>query len=296
MELTGSLRVAARWAAGETLALTVTLRRPAVPRLFVGRSPAAVLELVPTLYSLCARAQRQAAGLALAAAAGTPAPAGDADLWDELVHEVLWRLCLDWPRVLGAAPLAAAFAAWRAAARREGTLAACRAAEAGEIGHLMKKWAEFPVDRESLPPLPPPLDPAAWRSVFEAAASWPPLVGPVTVLAARAQRVAEWRLAVDALADRTPCPVASAGGGGVGIGQVWTARGVLTHAVRLRDGQVVDYRVWAPTDRHFADADGLSRLLAGRSFPALAVARQAVEQAILALDPCLPYELEMDHA
>ena len=44
------------------------------------------------------------------------------------------------------------------------------------------------------------------------------------------------------------------------------------------------------------DAAPLARLLANREFPSLDQARQALDQAILALDPCLPYTLELQDA
>jgi hydrogenase nickel insertion protein HypA len=69
---------------------------------------------------------------------------------------------------------------------------------------------------------------------------------------------------------------------------VRTARGVLTHAVHVVDGKVLRYRVQAPTDGFFADAAPLARLLANREFPSLDQARQALDQAILALDPACP--------
>ena len=91
-------------------------------------------------------------------------------------------------------------------------------------------------------------------------------------------------------------PVAAAGEPGWGVAQVRTARGVLTHAVHVDDGKVARYRVQAPTDGFFVDAAPLARLLANREFPSLDQARQALDQAILALDPCLPYTLELQDA
>jgi hypothetical protein len=51
--------------------------------------------------------------------------------------------------------------------------------------------------------------------------------------------------------------------------------------------------VQAPTDGFFVDAAPLARLLANREFPSLDQARQGLDQAILALDPCLPHTLEL---
>ena len=66
--------------------------------------------------------------------------------------------------------------------------------------------------------------------------------------------------------------------------------------VQLDAGKVAKYRVWAPTDAFFADAVALSGLLAGRQFAAPDEARRALDQAILALDPCVPYVLELNDA
>ena len=79
-------------------------------------------------------------------------------------------------------------------------------------------------------------------------------------------------------------------------GMAQTARGRLTHAVHVVEGRVARYRVQAPTDGFFADATALAALLANRRFVGLDQARQALEQAILALDPCLPYTLEVHDA
>ena len=90
--------------------------------------------------------------------------------------------------------------------------------------------------------------------------------------------------------------VATAGGDGWGVAQTLTARGVLTHAAHVVDGKVASYRVQAPTDGFFADAAPLSSLLGNLEFASLDQARQVLNQAILALDPCLPYEVELHDA
>jgi hypothetical protein len=72
-----------------------------------------------------------------------------------------------------------------------------------------------------------------------------------------------------------------------------TARGVLTHAVHVVEGVVANYRVQAPTDNYFADATALSSLLANLQFASLDQARRVLNQAVLALDPCVPYVAEV---
>jgi len=103
-------------------------------------------------------------------------------------------------------------------------------------------------------------------------------------------------LAAAALAHNQPYPIAAAGSNGWGVGQTLTARGVLTHAVHVADGKVRNYRVWSPTDCYFADGGSLNMLLAGRQFADRVAAQHGLEQAVLALDPCLPYVLELNNA
>ena len=119
----------------------------------------------------------------------------------------------------------------------------------------------------------------------------PAIVGPSCVAAAYRARLADVERAVAALAERAPYPIVHAGGQGWGVGQVLTARGVLTHAIHVVEGLVANYRVQAPTDGFFANAAPLAALLVERTFADAEAARQGIEQAILALDPCLPYEL-----
>ena len=80
------------------------------------------------------------------------------------------------------------------------------------------------------------------------------------------------------------------------MAQLLTARGILTHAVSVDNGLVTRYRVQAPTDESFATAAPLAGLLAGQHFAMREAARRVLEQAILALDPCLPHVVELEDA
>lgn len=298
MNAVGSLAVAARLPGGGRLDLAVRLERPPVFRLFVGRSPAFVAAAVPRLYTLCARAQQSAAAAALTAAAGEALPPRDhAALWKEVLHEHLWRLCLDWPPALGLPPAREAFVAWRAARAGAGFAAATE----GVLAFLEGPWAagcraRLPAASEGENFDPPALCPDDWLAYWTGVTEAPPLARPPSVAAAWQARLLAARTAARALLAGAPHPLAAAGEDGWGIGQAPTARGVLTHAVRLEGGLVADYRVWAPTDRHFSDAAGLAGLLAGGRWANIAAATRALEQAILALDPCLPYTLKVDNA
>lgn len=303
MNPAGELRIAARYADGLLGKLTVSLQRPPISRLFVGQPPNVVLKTIPYLYTLCAGAQRAAARAALAAAgAAVPSAAqDDGELWIEFLHETLWRLLLDWPAALGIPSAREAFADWRNARHGDQRLAATEALLAGPLAELAaaaESCLPETVDRGpnkilDLPQLTPADWLPYWRGRADALPAWP---RPVSIGAACRRRVAEARLAAAALAAGRPFPVAAAGALGCGIGQAWTARGVLTHAVQLEEEQVSHYRVWAPTDRYFADPDAIAALIADSRFADEAAARQRLEQAILALDPCLPYSLELQHA
>jgi hypothetical protein len=309
----GSLTVRATFTNGRLDNLDVDLRRPAVTQIFHGQAPEAVVKTVPCLYTICAHAQKAAAQAALAVAADDERPAtDDAGLWVELLHENLWRLLLDWPPALGLPPAKEAFIAWRATRLGGNCADEAKGLLANTLSGLAEKCLAKLVDRipEQAPlgcdrqvhatATPPPLTPGEWLAGWQeaGAAQLAPIapIAPTSIRAAYQGRVAEVERAAAALAAGAPYPIAVAGGNGWGVAQMATARGVLTHAVQLAAGKVVNYRVWAPTDAFFADAVALSGLLVGRRFASPDEARRALDQAILALDPCVPYALELNDA
>lgn len=331
--LSGLLRVSARYhaATAHVDALGVTLQRPPVTRLFIGKTPAQVMQLVPCLYALCAEAQQAAAQAALAAASAdnaadiTPLPRPDRALWVEFLHENLWRLLLDWPPALvlpnpeGLAlqqQAKQAFTQWRserlgaklipATATLLQTVlaplsAVCLAALAGSDGCDAASGAR------TASPLPLVIPDLAMEHYSTPA--------PTSVASAYRQRLAAVEAAFVALREDLPYPVSAVGGDQQGLARTLTARGILTHQVTLVNGVVSTYRVIAPTDCHFASARALQGLLdtvlgtAQVASPAAAShnnnrrpvrdindARRRIEQAILALDPCVPYQLELHDA
>lgn len=279
--------------------LDVQLTRPPVTRLFIGQSPEVVVKTVPYLYSLCAHAQRAAAQAGLAAAAGEARrPVDDGELWIEFLHENLWRLLLDWPAALGVAPASAAFTAWREARQGSERVAVTQDLLAGALHDLAGQCGALlgePAQRPHGAPLS--LQPEAWLAYWQGCSGeLPPPRQPASLAAAYQTRLAEVHMATAALAHNQPYPIAGAGGAGWGVGQTLTARGVLTHAVHVDDGRVRNYRVWSPTDCYFADGAALRALLAGRQFSDRGAARRGLEQAVLALDPCLAYVVELNDA
>ena len=219
-------------------------------------------------------------------------------LWLEFLHENLWRLLLDWPMALGLPPAKDEFVTWRAQRSAENCLPLTRALVDEVVQPLVKNCLKKLVDRNQ--PVPgnlPALTPEAWLAFWRGQASAAPVLQrPASLALALRQRLAEVTAAADALAAEAPYPCAAAGADGWGIGQALTARGVLTHAVQLEAGQVKKYQVRAPTDCHFADASALQALSTGQDFSTLVDAQAALKLAVLALDPCLPYEVELSHA
>lgn len=305
MNSAGLLTIRAKWCGGALEDIGVALKRPSVTKLFIGQIPDAVVKAIPYLYTLCAHAQRAVAQAALAAAMGEARrPVDDAELWTEMLHENFWRLLLDWPQALGLPPAREAFAVWRSARQGTTCLAETQKLLVNSLRDLSGKCLAALAERappEVIPSggaaEPLALAPDQWLAYWLGNTDRPPVMPrPLSVRAALQQRLAQTELAAQALAAGTAYPVAAVGERGWGVAQTMTARGVLTHAVHVVDGRVENYRVLAPTDDFFADAAPLASLLAGRRFALADDARQGLEQAILALDPCLPYALELNHA
>ena len=84
-------------------------RRPRAVRALIGRPAMEALAAVPLLLPICGEAQRVAAMRAIEAARGEPASAEverwrDVGLLAERAVSIAWRLAVDWPGLVGAAP------------------------------------------------------------------------------------------------------------------------------------------------------------------------------------------------
>lgn len=92
------------------------------------------------------------------------------------------------------------------------------------------------------------------------------------------------------LADDTGRPAPDAAEG-AGAGVVETARGRLAHWVRLERGRVAAFRSVAPTEWNFHPDGALARGLTGaEAGPGL---EERVRLLVTALDPCVPWSLEI---
>lgn len=116
----GQLSITLTLHGGVLQAVALQSSRPQVAdRVLAGRAVDEALALVPNIFTVCGRAQALAATLAIEAARGVAAAAQEAQrlqaLEAEIAHEVLWRVLLDWPRLLGQEPDTALLARVRSA-------------------------------------------------------------------------------------------------------------------------------------------------------------------------------------
>lgn len=277
LTLAGGLSVSARWKDGVLDNWQVCLVRPPVARALVGLAPSEALARLPLYFSLCGQAQREAGRLALEAAGyAADEPVASWLLWAECLHEHLWRLLLDWPQTFGEPPQSAAFAAWRAA-RGQGRPVLLDATTRLIDDVLLGRSGAGLVARGLIR--------------LQAEDDSAPLCAGLEV------RLAAVVAAAQALAADAAYPHGETGEPAQGRGEAWihTARGALHHGVQLLRGSVAGWQVEAPTDRNFLDEKGIVRRLPA-SLGSPALARRAVEQAILVLDPCVPFSVEISNA
>lgn len=75
---------------------------------------------------------------------------------------------------------------------------------------------------------------------------------------------------------------------------VETARGLLMHELTLADGRVADYVIVAPTEWNFHPDGALPALLIGCACATEPQAASLARRTVLALDPCVAYEITID--
>jgi len=85
-------------------------------------------------------------------------------------------------------------------------------------------------------------------------------------------------------------------GPGVGLAAVDTARGLLLHRVVVRDGRVADWRIVAPTDWNAHPEGVLARAPLGWPAEPSQILGRLVHMLVLAVDPCVPYDLRVGRA
>ncbi|HYQ98681.1 MAG TPA: nickel-dependent hydrogenase large subunit [Casimicrobiaceae bacterium] len=83
---------------------------------------------------------------------------------------------------------------------------------------------------------------------------------------------------------------------GEGLAAVQTARGLLLHRARVRDGRVADYQIVAPTEWNFHPDGPLARGLPGMAADDEDTLARRARLAVQALDPCVACTIEVTHA
>lgn len=114
----GKLNLRILWDGKTVHGVEVKSTRPPACRLLPGKSPDEAVQLIPLLYGVCGRAQRAAALAAVSSAQGRDVPQLEEleqGVLCEAMQEHLWRLLLDWPKLLGFPLLEAQFVRWHAA-------------------------------------------------------------------------------------------------------------------------------------------------------------------------------------
>lgn len=115
MSLAGKLGLRIEWDGNAVLGVEVKSTRPQAYRVLEGRSPDNAVQLVPMLYRICGKAQQAAAIAAVSAAQGPESPAINTlarAVACEAMQEHLWRLLLDWPKLLGLPQAQEQFVHW----------------------------------------------------------------------------------------------------------------------------------------------------------------------------------------
>jgi len=132
--------------------------------------------------------------------------------------------------------------------------------------------------------------------------AWQPLVAALSdafgrsTLVRFAARLSE--LARIACSDPPAAPLAGSLplGAGRGLGWVETARGLLLHAIDLEGETIRRYRIVAPTEWNFHPQGALAAATLGVHETSAADLKRRTEWLLQALDPCVAYRMEIEHA
>ncbi len=299
-------------------AVSVASERPLVSQALRGRPADDAAQLVPLLFALCGKAQGRAAVMAVAAARGHgEAVHLDPAIQAEALREHLWRWLLDLPPLLGEAPLHAEFVAgagWIAAGQRAELAALLDNSRIHALCHRLTVADDVAdVALRGLPALDAQGSLALWPQLDEGFCRRPEWHGQPAETGALARRQggagglkgafgARWLARLEELqewangrekvgAGGTASAVQAAVGRGRAL--VETARGLLMHELVLDGERIADYFIVAPTEWNFHPQGPLVHWLTGRDAGELTALKAFVGCAVAALDPCVPWELEL---
>lgn len=243
---------------GRVSAADISCERPDIASTLVGRPAREAVTLVPLIYSLCSTAQRTAANRALDAAYGSQEIRYfDAGVAAEAMREHASKLLIEWPRHFGGATDEKLFVRIAKASQEKETTSLVAALRNNEVIDQLKEQAKR--------------NPAGYL-LGECIAGR--LTGLLDLLSGNQTRygmVEAFQL-----------------GRKRGKAIVETARGKLAHEISVSDELIQSYDIDAPTDRLFNQDGPIPKLLVGTK---ATDAHRIAELAVLALDPCVPYEV-----
>ncbi len=147
----GKLSLSLVWAGDAVRSTEIRSTRRLAAQLFVGKAPAQVVQLASLLFSVCGQAQAAAAKCALQAASGDVSPIDEVmhkAIACEAMQEHLWRLMLDWPKLLSLPQQELDFAKRHALLRKiakgESEMYAFQQVlQQEELGITVASWDEF---------------------------------------------------------------------------------------------------------------------------------------------------------
>lgn len=314
----GILKIRLTWDGAAIRAVDITPRRLLDPILAVrGKPPQEAAQALPLLYSLCGQAQGVAAELALAAAQGeaTATVAQARTVVVEAIRESAWHFLIDLPRHFGLPPAPQKLAQLRkdpeAGMRWEELYARSGMAslgnEAGEASDipLLPDFDAWQMAEEILPALLREPDFAShphWRGTpaETGAAARRKEPGGTAASRLRARHEELPRLAAALRDDVTLRQLGwikqARVSDNAGLAWLQTSRGLLIHYAQVKNGAVTDYRIVAPTEWNFHPHGAFAHGLTGRPAASPEEALRHAELLLLALDPCVEYEIGIDHA
>ncbi len=326
----GKLKLVVKWDGDAVVGTNISSTRPMAAQVLRGKTPEQVSHIVPLLFSVCGKAQGAAANAALHAARQTSMEIASIErlIVCEAMQEHLWRLLLDWPKLLGLPPQEKMFA---------GRFALLRKIAAGEVGmevflhefehvglgdvgaSLLAKLEKLACNGTKDSRMLPAWSAAEaqqscagkWDANFPARPEWQggaaetgartyyldsPLLrdAPSNVLSRVRSRIMD--VMEMASGNAAPRLDAFSQATGEGIAVVRTARGLLMHHVRLEQGKVSDYTIVAPTEWNFHPAGAFAQDMRGLQEQDGQRLLQLAHIAALSLDPCVEYEVEICYA
>lgn len=296
-------------------------------------SPASDLpRKVGLLYSLCQQAQTIAALRAVETAANMIEPPEVSALRDilrraEILSQISMRLALHWPGLLGKTPdpslprmcLAAQTSLAQALLGTGAGIApgdGCPAPDVDRAGEIICDLRESIAGFSLFDDLIETLSGLQLMSFGTLPASMPPEGGSLSrmwntaevsairqshgtglgarLVAARRDLDEQIGTMAASLGRVRPFPGQTfTGGSGTGSTIVETARGPLRHDVSLQDGSVAHYRISAPTEENFRPHGPVEAGLIGAPVADL---DRNTRLHVMAIDPCVEFDLEIKHA